>query len=143
MSENPSPRELKIKLGERLLKKLAKIQLEFENCSEYEAIEILIDEKFAAISTAKPKRAERGSKNQRYIPRSVKEKVTKPKCEGCGARTNLNLDHVRPVAFGGQSTADNLRTLCFTCNQRAWFKNSTPCNVVATARCNDNQYQLL
>jgi 5-methylcytosine-specific restriction endonuclease McrA len=30
----------------------------------------------------------------------------------CGSRWKLELDHVRPVALGGASTADNVRILC-------------------------------
>ena len=44
------------------------------------------------------------------------------KCERCGSKRNLNLDHKLPYALGGLSTAENLRLLCQHCNQRAAIK---------------------
>jgi hypothetical protein len=37
----------------------------------------------------------------------------------CDARAGLELDHIIPVAHGGQSTVDNLRLLCRAHNQHA------------------------
>ncbi len=37
-------------------------------------------------------------------------------CCNCGARTELQLDHVIPLALGGTNVADNLELLCRTCN---------------------------
>jgi hypothetical protein len=39
-------------------------------------------------------------------------------CARCGARFDLQYDHVIPVALGGASTADNLQVLCGDCNRR-------------------------
>ena len=39
--------------------------------------------------------------------------------ERCICRTNLQYDHIKSVAFGGMSSKDNIRKLCFGCNQRA------------------------
>ena len=61
------------------------------------------------------------SPNPRYIAPDVREAVwvrDKGACTGCGKRSILNFDHIVPVANGGKSTADNLRLLCFACNQR-------------------------
>jgi hypothetical protein len=66
-------------------------------------------------------RAECISPNPRYISPEVREAVwvrDKGACTGCGKRSILNFDHILPVASGGQSTIDNLRLLCFACNQR-------------------------
>lgn len=65
------------------------------------------------------------SSSQRHIPRSVRYTVWKKaegKCENCGSKRNLQFDHVKPVAMGGQSSLDNLRLLCFHCNQRGAVK---------------------
>jgi 5-methylcytosine-specific restriction endonuclease McrA len=62
------------------------------------------------------------STNARYIPRSIKYHVWRRdhgKCTNCQSKRNLNYDHVTPVALGGASTLENLRLLCFQCNQRA------------------------
>ena len=62
------------------------------------------------------------SMNPRYIPKSMKHHIwqrDRGSCVNCGSRRNINYDHIRPVAHGGASTPENLRLLCFQCNQRA------------------------
>lgn len=41
------------------------------------------------------------------------------KCTLCGSTHNLQYDHIQPKALGGSDTVENLRLLCFACNQRA------------------------
>ncbi len=41
------------------------------------------------------------------------------KCENCGSRHALEIDHILPRALGGTDDPKNLRTLCRNCNQRA------------------------
>jgi hypothetical protein len=38
-------------------------------------------------------------------------------CFGCGARTNLHLDHILPVSRGGDAAFRNLQPLCERCGQ--------------------------
>ncbi len=38
------------------------------------------------------------------------------KCSYCGSTYDLTIDHIIPVAKGGTSTIENLRTLCGQCN---------------------------
>ncbi len=45
------------------------------------------------------------------------------RCCNCGSRYALQIDHCKPVAFGGESTLENLRLLCRSCNQRASIEN--------------------
>lgn len=40
------------------------------------------------------------------------------RCQDCGAASNLSIDHIFPVTLGGTNTADNLQTLCRSCNSR-------------------------
>ena len=74
-------------------------------------------------NSATPIAAKKGAVGSgRYIPRTVKHQVwarDRGKCTKCTSRRNLNYDHIRPVAQGGVSTLENLRLLCFHCNQRA------------------------
>ena len=61
------------------------------------------------------------SKNPRYISQATKHAVWQrdgSRCCQCGSIHNLNLDHIHPVALGGTSSIENLRLLCFSCNQR-------------------------
>lgn len=39
-------------------------------------------------------------------------------CRHCGARRDLAADHIVPESKGGQTTLDNLQTLCVPCNSR-------------------------
>ena len=39
----------------------------------------------------------------------------KRQCVDCGAGDNLELWHVKPVIYGGETVLDNLVTLCKTC----------------------------
>jgi hypothetical protein len=57
----------------------------------------------------------------RYIPAIVKKEVylrDNGKCVKCKGRYKLEYDHIRPYAMGGMSSVENLRLLCFSCNQR-------------------------
>jgi hypothetical protein len=61
----------------------------------------------------------------RQIPRHIKFAVwtrDRGKCKKCGGSSNLNYDHIQPAALGGGSTLENLRLLCFSCNQRRAIK---------------------
>ena len=75
-----------------------------------------------AEGTPTPPRSEVKVNNPRYIPKSVVCEIYSRdghRCTNCGATKNLNIDHIFPVAKGGTSEVENLRLLCFSCNQRA------------------------
>ena len=129
------PKTLSLTLKEKLLKKLEKVQADFEDCSELQVIEALLDQYLAKKEEAKPRRETKTApKLQRTITREVKEAVysrAHARCEyvssvsgkRCSGRTNLQWDHVRPIAQGGRSEYDNIRLLCFSCNQRQRLKH--------------------
>lgn len=58
------------------------------------------------------------------IPPEVRKYVferDKYQCQSCGKtklETDLTIDHIIPLARGGQNDMSNLHTLCLTCNQR-------------------------
>lgn len=63
--------------------------------------------------------------DSRYISKALKHQVwqrDKGACSGCGTQRNIQYDHIKPVALGGSTTFENLRLLCFQCNQRASIK---------------------
>ncbi|NMC87734.1 MAG: HNH endonuclease [Candidatus Moranbacteria bacterium] len=37
-------------------------------------------------------------------------------CVQCGSKNSLELDHIIPFSLGGDTTEENLRTLCKNCN---------------------------
>ena len=59
-----------------------------------------------------------------HIPPEVRKYVferDKYQCKCCGKtnrETHLTIDHIIPLARGGQNDISNLQTLCRTCNQR-------------------------
>jgi hypothetical protein len=57
---------------------------------------------------------------RRAIPDEVKLYVMNRdggRCVGCGSTSELQYDHVIPLAMGGGSTAENLQILCGPCNR--------------------------
>jgi len=65
------------------------------------------------------------AKTQRQPSKALQHAVwlrDRGRCRNCGSTHNLNYDHIKPVALGGETTIENLRLLCFHCNQRASIK---------------------
>ena len=56
----------------------------------------------------------------RVIRAKVKREVYQrdKKCTNCGSSFHLNYDHRLPYALGGKGEIQNIRILCFNCNQR-------------------------
>ena len=64
-------------------------------------------------------------KDPRYISKALKHQVwlrDKGVCTSCAGQRHLQYDHKIPIALGGTTTFENLRLLCFHCNQRASTK---------------------
>ena len=65
------------------------------------------------------------------IPPEVRKYVftrNKYQCQSCGQthqETELNIDHIIPLAKGGSNDISNLQTLCRKCNQRKTDKIDT------------------
>mgnify|MGYP000039870215 FL=1 len=38
------------------------------------------------------------------------------KCVTCGIQKNLTCDHIKPESIGGETTFENLQTMCKSCN---------------------------
>lgn len=47
----------------------------------------------------------------------------KNQCVLCGGTTNLQIDHILPFSRGGQTTKENLQTLCRSCNLKKGNKH--------------------
>ena len=81
-------------------------------------------QKFAKCDRPRP---QEGVAKGRHIPAAVKRAVyerdgvqctfVSDKGKRCESRTSLELDHIDPVARGGESTTDNLRVRCRVHNQ--------------------------
>lgn len=57
----------------------------------------------------------------RYLSATLKYQVwqrDQGQCVKCKSKRHLNFDHIQPLALGGGGSLENLRVLCFPCNQR-------------------------
>ena len=58
--------------------------------------------------------------HERYVSAQLKREIwTQQKCENCGGKYALEIDHRVPYGKGGTTSSENLRILCKSCNQRA------------------------
>ena len=90
-------------------------------------------QKFAKCDRPRP---QKGPAKGRHIPAAVKRAVRErdggqctfvsDKGRRCESRTRLELDHIEPVARGGESTTDNLRVRCRVHNQYEAERTFTP-----------------
>ncbi len=133
--------EKKITLRKNILEKIKRLNKLLESeMTELEIFESLLDEKIRmqelqtsrtcegsrVISGIGPQEAR--AKHTRYIPMQVKRQVVtgaNHQCEfknqqgkRCQERRNLQFDHVKPFALGGDGSAQNIQMLCFAHNQR-------------------------
>ena len=82
-------------------------------------------DKEKTTSSLTPASQVKNTKNVRYISKEKKHFIWQrdgEKCTKCGGSFNLQIDHRKPVALGGSSDVNNLRLLCFHCNQREALK---------------------
>lgn len=82
------------------------------------------EEEAAVVAEEKRRRAAKvaargGVVSRRTIPARVREFVFNRDgraCLHCLSTEDLSLDHIHPWSLGGPDTADNLQTLCRSCN---------------------------
>ncbi|MCB0406913.1 MAG: HNH endonuclease, partial [Bdellovibrionales bacterium] len=92
---------------------------------EQELLQHLVEEKLQVTeprTEVKPKVRKQPSQNPRSLSaakRAIVFKKAEKKCENCGSKYFLQIDHQVSVARGGSNKVENLRVLCRSCNQRA------------------------
>lgn len=62
---------------------------------------------------------------KKNIPASLKVMVHEKyayKCVSCGTQKNLTCDHIIPESKGGETTLENLQTMCKSCNSSKGVK---------------------
>ena len=84
-----------------------------------EAIKSVEKDKFKQVK--RPRKVLSPAEVGRVIPAELKREIYQrdQKCTNCGSIHRLNFDHRIPYALGGPTNKENLRLLCFHCNQRA------------------------
>ncbi|GEJ56829.1 HNH endonuclease [Anaeromyxobacter diazotrophicus] len=132
-------RRLHFTVSKRFLAKLAAARDALSHSHPGASTEAVLEAGLDLLLAAKAKRkglvakpretAPRLSSRPRHTPAAVKRAVWArdggccqwPVASGgvCGSTTRLELDHVLPVARGGESTVENLRVVCRVHNQLA------------------------
>jgi hypothetical protein len=104
---------------------LAKSRIKIQDTQEF--LQQLVIEKLNATEpklSIKPKLHKQNAKPRSLSlsKRAVIIKKANNQCELCQSKFNLEIDHKKPVAFGGDNSIANLRLLCRPCNQRQGIK---------------------
>lgn len=121
--------EVRFSADKELMNKLEEIKgLLAHSCPNASMNEILHKVCDIALQKLSPKHQSLGApkgalqqKNPRQISAHTKRLVWKKangSCQKCGSRHALQVDHCKPVGFGGSNAPGNLRLLCRSCNQR-------------------------
>ena len=61
------------------------------------------------------------AKKKKKISHELKKKVFERdeyRCKHCGTHLDLCADHIKPESWGGETTLENLQTLCRSCNSK-------------------------
>ncbi len=85
-----------------------------------------LKKKSATPKSTPPAELKLSSNNPRHVPSKIKNFVwhrDQGQCSICASKYFVQIDHIRPIALGGQSSSENLRLLCAGHNKRAWEKN--------------------
>lgn len=81
----------------------------------------LPDRKLPESKLPRSKRQSPAPALKRRISVSTRREVWRSagsKCQNCGSAHALQIDHIQPIALGGENDRQNLRLLCRSCNQR-------------------------
>ena len=105
----------------------AKARLAHLNLTDEQLLDNLLEEKFRSNKkNVREYRVSKKSLRQRHIPAKTRREVlakANGQCEKCRSVYSLEMDHIRPIAQGGNSDISNLRLLCRNCNQRRAIKS--------------------
>jgi hypothetical protein len=116
-----------INLSDEVMKKLLELRKFFgDQLTLEELIHIAADEAIKNLEKKKyklsntPHQSSPVKTTSRVPAASIKREVYNrdKKCQKCGSEHLLQFDHIKPWSLGGETTSQNLRLLCFNCNQR-------------------------
>ena len=124
--------QVAIVLSDETMRELDKLKaLLGKNLSMDELVQFMAKEAIKSVEKNKFKQVKRPrkvlspAKVGRVIPAGLKREIYQrdQKCTNCGSIHRLNFDHRIPFALGGPTKKENLRLLCFHCNQRARIRS--------------------
>jgi len=119
-----APKRVSISLLEETIKELDQVKaLKAHSCKNYDMLLQMMSKEM--LQKWSPKESKRfaipNNKQSRYIPREIKFQLWKRyqgRCSICQSNYALQVDHIKPIAVGGETILENLRLLCRNCNQR-------------------------
>jgi hypothetical protein len=85
------------------------------------ALDVYPKAEYDAFVKNKPRIRGEARPAARFIPSEVRARVWERdggRCARCGSVSDLEFDHIIPVAKGGNSTENNIELLCLPCNRR-------------------------
>ncbi len=112
---------IRLELSHDQYDKLQRLKSLKSHKHDFESLfEALIDKELKQFESTSFKGSK--STNDRYIPRRLRNHVLKSagyKCQyaGCESKDYLQIDHIRPVRFGGKPERSNLQVLCSAHNR--------------------------
>jgi hypothetical protein len=116
---------LRIKVSDKTAEKFENLKrlLGSKELSHDELMDYIITAATEKIekTDVRPRTAPAQRPDARVVNTQLKRAVyarDKGKCQNCGTNYKLEYDHIKPFSMGGKTTEENLRLLCFSCNQR-------------------------
>ena len=78
-----------------------------------------VDSTFSGVGPIIKRHARRAQKKKKRVPVKLRREVLATgKCNYCGSKENLQIDHIIPYSKGGANHRDNLQCLCGSCNSK-------------------------
>ena len=139
----PTKRKIQLEGDQELLELLEELQhLKATKCDQISLLKDVCRQEIQRLKKSKFKTLEKPKaaavkktplgqpqKSNRHIPAEVKRRVAERdqhRCVKCGSQRYLQFDHRQPWALGGDHSVENIRLLCFHCNQRARIEAKLP-----------------
>jgi hypothetical protein len=82
-----------------------------------------------SVGLSPSKAAPLGTLPTKAIPAKIRRQVfarDQNRCQNCGSNHALQCDHIIALALGGETTVNNLRTLCRNCNLQKGIRDFGP-----------------
>ena len=122
--DTEKPQKVSVSLEKETVEALQKVRaLKAHSCGDLDSLIMKMTE--LALKEWDPALVKRqrtiGKGESRYLQAGVRAQVwerDQGKCRICSSTFALELDHLKPYAFGGKTTVENLQLLCRNCNQR-------------------------
>lgn len=93
-------------------------------CAE-NIMEVVHKARFGKYLVRENPKQEAATYKKKHISAKLKIQVHEKygyRCVSCGSHKDLTCDHIKPEILGGETTIDNLQTMCKSCNSSKGIK---------------------